>query len=336
MQIPTTRVSGQPNCPNIQSPLTVNYGPQPFSIEGCRCPGEGRTLAAALVLSVLIAFVGLAVSLGLGIVVVALGLAYIRLRQSSLLGNSIPVTDRTYPLIHQQLLTACSALSAEIPRTYVVQDPSLNAFSMGFSRPYSVVLNSGLVDSLTPDELQFVIGHEVGHILAGHTKWLSFVSPAGSQMIPGFDLLFGFWQRKTEYTADRVGYCATGNVDAATRALVKVACGPKALEHVDVHQILGQLGNFNETDLTYRLGEMLGTHPYMTHRIRELVMFDRRRSGNPLGRCTCPGCGRPVSAESRYCTTCGTQLACLACRTLIRHPGDRFCRSCGKPLGARG
>jgi heat shock protein HtpX len=53
----------------------------------------------------------------------------------------------------------------KMPDVYIIDDPALNAFSTGRSPDHaSVAITSGLLDKLNRDELQGVIGHEVGHI----------------------------------------------------------------------------------------------------------------------------------------------------------------------------
>ncbi|WP_341237008.1 M48 family metallopeptidase [uncultured Limnobacter sp.] len=49
----------------------------------------------------------------------------------------------------------------------VYETPEVNAFAManGTIRVYS-----GLLDLMTDDEVRYVIGHEIGHVKAGHTK----------------------------------------------------------------------------------------------------------------------------------------------------------------------
>lgn len=49
----------------------------------------------------------------------------------------------------------------------VYETPEVNAFAManGTIRVYS-----GLMDMMTDDEVRYVIGHEIGHVKAGHTK----------------------------------------------------------------------------------------------------------------------------------------------------------------------
>lgn len=49
----------------------------------------------------------------------------------------------------------------------VYQTPQVNAFAMANG---TVRIYSGLMDKFTDDEVRYVIGHEIGHVKAGHTK----------------------------------------------------------------------------------------------------------------------------------------------------------------------
>jgi heat shock protein HtpX len=53
----------------------------------------------------------------------------------------------------------------KMPDVYIIDDPALNAFSTGRSADHAAVaITSGLLDKLNRDELEGVIGHEIGHI----------------------------------------------------------------------------------------------------------------------------------------------------------------------------
>jgi heat shock protein HtpX len=53
----------------------------------------------------------------------------------------------------------------KMPDIYIIDDPALNAFSTGRSPDHAAVaITSGLLDKLNRDELEGVIGHEIGHI----------------------------------------------------------------------------------------------------------------------------------------------------------------------------
>ena len=52
-----------------------------------------------------------------------------------------------------------------MPKVYVIEDSSLNAFATGYSpKSASVALTRGIINKLTPTELQGVIAHELAHI----------------------------------------------------------------------------------------------------------------------------------------------------------------------------
>ena len=51
--------------------------------------------------------------------------------------------------------------------TSSVRDPVLNAFALPDG---SIRFYAGLMDKMTDDEIRYVIGHEIGHVQAGHTR----------------------------------------------------------------------------------------------------------------------------------------------------------------------
>ncbi len=242
-----------------------------IEVESFRYPGETNALALSVaVLGVLL--VGLvAGSFGLIGVLVLLGAAYVRVRQGQLLGNAASVTPRNFAKLDELAEDAARLLCLDRPRLHVLQNPYLNAFAIGFSRPFSVVLHSATVDAFDEEELRFLLAHEFGHIRAGHTFWLTMIAPLG-KTIPGFDLLFGVWQRRAEYTCDRAGLLVSRDLPAAVRALIKLSSGPSAADHVDVDAFLQQRREVEKSGLD-RVGELLGTHPYVTNRIRHLVDY---------------------------------------------------------------
>ena len=73
-------------------------------------------------------------------------------------------------------MTIASGLG-QMPKIYVIDDPTLNAFAVGY-RPQkaAVAVTSGLLKRLTRDELQGVIGHELGHIRNLDVRFMTLAS----------------------------------------------------------------------------------------------------------------------------------------------------------------
>ena len=84
--------------------------------------------------------------------------------------DNVRVTPRMFPRLHRYLGWGCRILDVEEPELYVTMDPNPNAFTYGHKSPF-IVLTSGLIDLLGDEELSFVVGHELGHIKAGHVLY---------------------------------------------------------------------------------------------------------------------------------------------------------------------
>ena len=68
---------------------------------------------------------------------------------------------RVYNLVEN----ICISQGMTMPKVYVIEDDSLNAFASGISnRSFSVSLSRGIINKLDDDELEGVIAHEITHI----------------------------------------------------------------------------------------------------------------------------------------------------------------------------
>jgi Zn-dependent protease with chaperone function len=47
-----------------------------------------------------------------------------------------------------------------------------NAYTTGFTHPV-VVVTSGLLEIVDDEELQFILGHELGHVKCGHVLYMT-------------------------------------------------------------------------------------------------------------------------------------------------------------------
>lgn len=70
------------------------------------------------------------------------------------------------PQLHNVVEEMAIAAGLTKPAVYVIESPALNAFATGLSRRRAAIaVTRGLLDSLDRDELQGVVGHEMGHIV---------------------------------------------------------------------------------------------------------------------------------------------------------------------------
>ncbi len=68
---------------------------------------------------------------------------------------------RVYNLVEN----ICISQGMAMPKVYIIEDDSLNAFASGINnRSYSVSLSRGIINKLDDDELEGVIAHEITHI----------------------------------------------------------------------------------------------------------------------------------------------------------------------------
>jgi len=86
------------------------------------------------------------------------------------IADNVRVTARMFPRLNRYLGWGCRILDIDEPEMYVTLDPNPNAYTYGHKSPF-IVMTSGLIDILGDEELSFVIGHELGHIKAGHVLY---------------------------------------------------------------------------------------------------------------------------------------------------------------------
>jgi len=93
---------------------------------------------------------------------------------AELLGG-VPLDSTTHNLDERKILNVVEEMSIAsgipVPRVYILEEESINAFAAGFSPSDAVIgVTRGCVEQLTRDELQGVVAHEFSHILNGDMK----------------------------------------------------------------------------------------------------------------------------------------------------------------------
>lgn len=79
--------------------------------------------------------------------------------------GSKPLERTENKRVYNLLENLCIAQGMRMPKLYIINDDSLNAFASGISEStYSVSLSKGIIEKLDDDELEGVLAHELAHI----------------------------------------------------------------------------------------------------------------------------------------------------------------------------
>ena len=77
-----------------------------------------------------------------------------------------PVSREQEPQLHNVVEEMAIAAGIPKPAIYVIETPAMNAFATGMSTKKATIgVTRGLLDQLNREELQGVIGHEMGHVV---------------------------------------------------------------------------------------------------------------------------------------------------------------------------
>ena len=152
--------------------------------------------------------------------------------------------------------------------------------------PHIINLNSGLVELMTSDELRFVLGHELGHIINRDSeldRLIHFVYPPDeTELPPILENKVRLWSQLCELIADRYGYMATDDLGVCVTAFFKLASG---LDLVKMNVSLDALIADNNRRLNYFLkdkGISRATHPVNPIRVQALNLFSTMETQQDL------------------------------------------------------
>ena len=93
------------------------------------------------------------------------------------MANAHPVTDRDDPELHQIVAEQASMAGLPMPKVYLIDSDSPNAFATGRSPSHAAVaVTSGIRRILTREELGAVLAHEMAHVGNRDTLIMSVVA----------------------------------------------------------------------------------------------------------------------------------------------------------------
>ncbi len=212
-----------------------------------------------------------------------------------LMGNSIQAGPRQYATIYGMFRECVRDLDIyPEPLLFVSQNPQVNSYAMGQEYPY-IVINTGLLDLLTDDEIKTVLAHELGHIKCGHTiliqmaMWVVNAASAigemtfglGNIISNGLIVAFYEWRRKAELSADRAALLVMDNPRKVMTTMMKISGGSnRFIDECSLEEFIKQSENYRNLDqdglnqvykaLMYAGVNGMLSHPFPVERIHYL------------------------------------------------------------------
>lgn len=217
----------------------------------------------------------LAIYMPLGIFL-ARALMYAQLRMTG-----VRISPTQFPEAYQMVVEAAQAAGLRrVPDAYVVLGNGvLNAFAAGHGHRRFIAIYSDLFEiggaARNPEALRFVIGHEVGHIAAGHTGYFRLIFTSFFMQVPIAGKLLS---RTQEYTADNFGYRYSPKGAETTTCVL--AAGKYLVNDVNFHELANRA--VYERGFFTWVYNLTTTHPPVTWRAHALR--DRSEPGHLVWR----------------------------------------------------
>ena len=203
--------------------------------------------------------------------------------QGQVVAQSIPVNEKSFPEVNEIVNECVATLGIRKPYVVIDNNTAFNAVTFGTDEEPFIVIGATLVRVMNRKQLQFVIGHECGHIAMGHTMYHMLISSANllTNMIPvvgkilnsSVGLLLHAWHRRSEVSADRAGLLCCGDLETAQKGLLQLETGFLSVDNVDLDSYLSNSRKYRNRSFLRRVNEYTADHPMISKRIEALSMF---------------------------------------------------------------
>lgn len=225
-----------------------------------------------------------------------------------------PISEAEAPGLYQMVRQLCDRANLPMPKLYVIPSPGANAFATGRDPDHAAVaVTQGIVQMLSPDELEAVIAHELSHIRNRDTLTQAVAATVGgaiswlAQMLQ-FSLFFGGSRdrqggnpigllaamilaplaatviqlaisRTREFEADAGAARLTGNPRALAKALQRLEASARQLP-LNANPAFEPLLIVNAMPKQF-LSSLFSTHPSTEARIENLLKLEKEMALTP-------------------------------------------------------
>lgn len=164
---------------------------------------------------------------------------------------------------------------------YITSSAEVNAWALASAEedePHIININSSLLQLMSDDELKFIIGHEIGHLITKNAelmRLIHFIFPNQGNLPGILQHKVRLWGQLSELIADRYGYIACPDLPSCISAFFKMSSGLDSKRvDLDVHAFMEE----NEERLQFFLrdtGINVATHPINPVRVKAIDLFSR-------------------------------------------------------------
>ena len=292
--------------------------------------GRDRGLQSRMVLTLFLlglvyaVLIGALIASGVGAVVIAVAAGALFLLQfftSDKIAlysmGAREVSPQEAPDLHATIERLCVQANLPKPRVAIAQTAMPNAFAVGRSpKTATVCATTGILQLLTPVELEAVLGHELTHVQNRDVMVMTIASFFAS--IASFIVQIGFWfggvfddeneggalsffavvlisalvyvvswlllqalSRYREFAADRGSAIITGRPSALISALLKISGQMQNVPQRDLRAAQGEMAAFYIVPPKAKatIASLFSTHPPLEARIAALQRFEAQLQG---------------------------------------------------------